>query len=349
MGIGFMKHSRVPYVMVSVSAQTGGSALGGGKYIKRRPVTVTASVNSGYTFGGWYSGGVRVSGDLVYTFTAVGDIALEARFIAMVTVTVTAQTGGTANGGGTVASGTSITVTASPSSSHNFAGWYEGNTLVSSSVNYTFAATSNRTLQARFTIKTYTITATATLGTASGGGTVNHGGSVTLTSAPAGSNIWVGWYEGGTLVSTNRTLTLTNITYSRILEARFRAPVVGEPGTVGDQVNVWGRNDGKGSATWTFTHGKPAYIEILSIYQYVDYFNSSPECYDLRSNHGGKLAYGTTKLTINCNISYPYGSLASKNRDTTFTFEWTETSVIFRGLRPDNQYDTRNIVFIPHY
>ncbi len=29
MGIGFMKHSRVPYVMVSVSAQTGGSALGG--------------------------------------------------------------------------------------------------------------------------------------------------------------------------------------------------------------------------------------------------------------------------------------------------------------------------------
>lgn len=310
---------------------------------------MTASVNSGYTFGGWYSGGVRVSGDLAYTFTAVGDIALEARFIAMVTVTVTAQTGGTANGGGTVASGTSITVTASPSSSHNFAGWYEGNTLVSSSVNYTFAATSNRTLQARFTIKTYTITATATLGTASGGGTVNHGGSVTLTSAPAGSNIWVGWYEGGTLVSTNRTLTLTNITYSRMLEARFRAPVVGEPGTAGGQITIVGPRDHKGPATWNFTHGKPAYIEIISIYQYIDELNSSADCQDLRSNHGGNLTYGTTQLRLNCNISYPYGGSQTMNRDTTFTFEWTETYFKFRGSRPNNSYDTRQITFIPHY
>lgn len=215
MGIGFMKHSRVPYVMVSVSAQTGGSALGGGKYIKRRPVTVTASVNSGYTFGGWYSGGVRVSGDLVYTFTAVGDIALEARFIAMVTVTVTAQSGGTVSGGKTVEKGQQVTITAATNSGYKFDGWYDGNEKVSGSNPYTFTPASDVTLTARFEFYSVAVS----------GGTMirNADGSVTVSASVPADYTWNGWYNGSALVSTNNPYTFMP-TGDISLTAKMTAP-----------------------------------------------------------------------------------------------------------------------------
>ena len=80
MGIGFMKRSMIPYATVTVTAQTGGSASGGGKFIKKKTATVTAVANSGYIFAGWYSGGVLLSGSLTYTFAVLGNITLEARF-----------------------------------------------------------------------------------------------------------------------------------------------------------------------------------------------------------------------------------------------------------------------------
>lgn len=80
MGIGFMKRSMIPYATVTVTAQTGGSASGGGKFIKKKTATVTAVANSGYIFAGWYAGGVLLSGSLTYTFAVLGNITLEARF-----------------------------------------------------------------------------------------------------------------------------------------------------------------------------------------------------------------------------------------------------------------------------
>lgn len=68
-----------------------------------------------------------------------------------VTITVTAGAGGTATGGGTVPSGTNVTLNAVPDSGWEFEGWFEGNTRVSASAVWTFSATANRTLQARFT------------------------------------------------------------------------------------------------------------------------------------------------------------------------------------------------------
>ncbi len=335
---------------VTVNAATGGTASGGKTANVNSSVTVTASPNTYYAFDGWYEGNTKVSSSASYTFTLTKNVTLQARFkMIQYTVTVSAATGGTASGGKTANAGSSVTVTASASYSHNFAGWYEGDTKVSSSASYTFTLTSNRKLQARFTIKTYTISTKGTLGTASGGGTVNHGGSVTLTSAPTGSNVWVGWYEGSTLVSTNRTLTLTNITANRTLEARFREPVVGEPGTAGSAVSIVGHNEGKGSATWNFTHGKPAYIEITRLYQYIDELNSSAACYEVSANSKANLTYGTTKLTVNCHKRYPYGSTASSDLNVTFNFIWSETSVKFTGVRASNQYDTRELTFIPHY
>ena len=56
MGIGFMKHSMVSYVTVTVLAGTGGTAAGGVKVTRGKRVTITASPSGNYNFSGWYVG-----------------------------------------------------------------------------------------------------------------------------------------------------------------------------------------------------------------------------------------------------------------------------------------------------
>ena len=58
--------------------------------------------------------------------------------------------GGTVTGGGTYASGTSVTVTATPANDHIFVNWTENGSVVSTDASYTFTATGDRTLTANF-------------------------------------------------------------------------------------------------------------------------------------------------------------------------------------------------------
>jgi uncharacterized repeat protein (TIGR02543 family) len=66
------------------------------------------------------------------------------------TITAKADTGGTVSGSGTFAQNASVALVATPKSGYTFDGWYEGSSRVSTNANYAFAATANRTLEARF-------------------------------------------------------------------------------------------------------------------------------------------------------------------------------------------------------
>lgn len=173
--------------------------LGGGKFIKKKTATVTAAVNSGYIFAGWYCGGVLLSGSLIYTFTVLGNITLEARFIPTVTVTVTAQSGGTVSGGKTVEKGQQVTITAATNSGYKFDGWYDGNVKVSGSNPYTFTPAADVTLTARFEFYSVAVS----------GGTMirNADGSVTVSASVPAGYTWNGWYNGSALVSTSNPYT----------------------------------------------------------------------------------------------------------------------------------------------
>jgi len=66
-------------------------------------------------------------------------------------ITVTAGEGGAAVGGGRYVKDTEVTVTATPAPDYTFDGWYENDEKVpDAETTYIFAATANRTLQARF-------------------------------------------------------------------------------------------------------------------------------------------------------------------------------------------------------
>lgn len=69
-----------------------------------------------------------------------------------ITLSVDPEGGGVASGGGTVSEGQSVTITATPSSGYEFAGWREDGIIVSTSLSYTFVVGGDRTFTAVFAV-----------------------------------------------------------------------------------------------------------------------------------------------------------------------------------------------------
>lgn len=200
------------------------------------------TVQYAYTFDGWYDGSTKVGSDLALsvagiisnrTFTAIGNRTLN-RYTLVITVIPTGA--GTTVGQGTYNYGSSVQATATPATGYNFTKWVLDTGDVSKANPLTgIDIDGNRTVQAVFTPKTYSISANAayrvnesgdfttgtTGGTVSGGGTYTHGNSVLLKATPATGYSFVGWYEGANQVSTAETYTFT-ATSARTLVGRFQ-------------------------------------------------------------------------------------------------------------------------------
>ena len=213
-------------VSTSVNPAEGGTASGGGTYSHGTSVNLTASPATGYQFSNWTESGVSVSTNPSYTFTATANRTLVANFSLIfysVSTSSSPAAGGSTAGGGSYSYGSSVTVFATPATGYQFVNWTQSGTVVSTSVSYTFTATSNRTLVANFSLLNYTISVSpnpAAGGSSSGGGTYTHGTSVTVTAYPATGYQFVNWTESGTAVSASISYNFT-ATSNRILVANF--------------------------------------------------------------------------------------------------------------------------------
>ena len=139
------------------------------------PITFQATPNSGYSFIGWWNNPTVYTANpwTMETPTAYKE-SVTARFATLHTAKVNlSNDGGTItvdyNNGqaGTGAQNTHVTtevdasyrvltqnpvtVTATPKEGYKFSGWYEGDTRLTTTVDYTYTATSDRTLTAKFT------------------------------------------------------------------------------------------------------------------------------------------------------------------------------------------------------
>lgn len=130
----------------------GGYATGAGLYDGDAYANVEAVPYSGYQLVNFTGGPVggnssQFSGSSQYGFRINGqDWRFSVSFKKEYIISVSAGTGGSVSGGGTVLEGENCTVNASAYSGYSFEGWYEGSTKVSSSASYTFTVSSNRTL-----------------------------------------------------------------------------------------------------------------------------------------------------------------------------------------------------------
>jgi uncharacterized protein (TIGR02145 family)/uncharacterized repeat protein (TIGR02543 family) len=145
--------ARLFTVTVSSNPTDGGTLSGGGDYLSGTNCTLTATVNSGYTFVNWTENGSVVSTEATYQFSVTANRTLVANFDdgrRAVDVSSNPAAGGTTSGGGRYTIGTNCTVTATANNGYTFANWTENGTVVSTETSYTFEVSANCTLVANF-------------------------------------------------------------------------------------------------------------------------------------------------------------------------------------------------------
>ena len=218
-------------VNLSSNPVAGGTTVGAGSFAAGSSVTVSARPNAGYTFVDWTENGTRVSTSSNIQFTINANRTFVANFSAIpasqfaVILTSSPVAGGTTDGEGAFAAGTSVTVTAAPSAGYSFTNWTDqtGGAILSTSPSYTFALSANRSLIANFTINTYTLTVNAVNGTVAKVAdqpNYNYGSSVTLTATPAAGYIFSSW--SGDATGTTNPLSVT-MNANKNITANFTA------------------------------------------------------------------------------------------------------------------------------
>ncbi|MBQ7546230.1 MAG: hypothetical protein IJT41_04610 [Clostridia bacterium] len=211
-------------VTATANPTSGGTVSGNGAFSEGQPATVNATPKYGWHFTGWFKGSALISSDANYTFPITENVTLTAQFSpTSYTVTTTADPteGGTVTGGGTYAEGQTVTLNATPNSGWFFQGWYSNydEYRVSSSANYSFPATKDVTMTAKFRKYKHTVTVTAEPaegGMVTGGGTYETGAYATLTATPNSGWHFIGWYLDGALSSTQQSFfrpVVSNLAY----------------------------------------------------------------------------------------------------------------------------------------
>ena len=127
---------------------------GNGEFNYGEKATATATANSGYIFNYWSENGAVVSTENTYSFDVTYDRNLVANFSTPNNITITPSVynniGGAVSASADYSYGETAEVTATANDDYVFMYWLEGTEIVSSENPYSFTATENRSLQARF-------------------------------------------------------------------------------------------------------------------------------------------------------------------------------------------------------
>ena len=129
---------------------------------------------------------------------------------------------GTIAGTGLYPTGMTASLVANPATNSAFVNWTENGAVVSSTANYSFVVTSNRTLVANFAAGSAISTAAfpTSGGSTTGGGSYINGASATVTASTNTNYKFMNWTENGTVVSSSKSYTFT-VSSNRALVANF--------------------------------------------------------------------------------------------------------------------------------
>lgn len=257
--------------------------------------------------------------------------------------------GSTSNTGvstGTYYRDTSQTITAKAApTGYSFVGWYEGSNLISSSLQVSVTMSANRTLVARYQIKTYVVNAVSddtTKGIVSPAGqTIEHGKNATVTASRKTGYKFDGWYNGTTKITSanpytfaptaNITLTAKWSVYNITIPVSVSptgagttspSPFTGQEGSIvkitaipatGYKFAYW--TDGTDDTHYT---NNPQSVTILSVKTLTAYFTLKSYTVTWNAN-GGTVSPASTTKTHGSTL----GTLPTPTRAATAEYSYT--------------------------
>lgn len=247
---------------------------------------------------------------------------------------------------GTYYRDTSQTITAKAApTGYSFIGWYEGSNLISSSLQVSVTMSANRTLVAKYQIKSYVVNAVSddtTKGTVSPAGqTIEHGKNATVTATRKTGYKFDGWYNGTTKVTSanpytfaptaNITLTAKWSVYNITIPVNVSptgagttspSPFTGQEGSTvyitatpatGYKFAYW--TDGVDDTHYT---NNPKSIVMLSVKTLTAYFTLKSYTVTWNAN-GGTVSPASTTKTHGSTL----GTLPTPTRASTAEYSYT--------------------------
>lgn len=222
----------IPRISLSANPTAGGIPNGAGNFAQGSSATVTATALPTFVFTNWTENGTIVSTSASYSFKVNGNRALVANFIPIpignssVNLSSNPALGGNTTGSGAYPTGSRVTITAAANAGYTFLNWTDNNVVVSTSSNYQFILTGNRTLVANFRLipssqfALFLSSSPAAGGMTDGEGSYNAGTSVTAIATTNTGYTFANWTENGAIVSTSANYTFP-LNGNRTLVANF--------------------------------------------------------------------------------------------------------------------------------
>ncbi len=216
-------------VTVKASPAEGGQVAGGGTVRDGGSTTVWASANNGYFFQGWNMDGQTVSQGNTYQLSNIKKdtqlTAIFARSSVNVSINMNRDNGGRVTGGGTIAYGGSMALSAEPASGFIFSGWQENGNIISRDQNFQLTnVTTDRKITACFDENKKQVVLAVSpsdMGQAKGQGSYAAGSDVKVTASAYRGYQFVNWTLNGNVVSTEPEYTISRIDQDYCLTANF--------------------------------------------------------------------------------------------------------------------------------
>ncbi|MFA7074741.1 MAG: InlB B-repeat-containing protein, partial [Endomicrobiaceae bacterium] len=214
---------------LSTIPENAGTTTGQGSYIAGAEINISVNPAPGYSFNSWIYGEMLISNQPDFVFIMpVGDTNLTANFDIInydLDININPINGGTVTGIGSYPGGTSVPLSATPALGYQFVNWKNGDTILSTSENYSFSMLySDVTLSANFETILYPLTISVNPtggGIVSGAGSYTGGSQVQLTAVAAINHSFSNWSLNGEIISNSANYLYTMPYQEANLTANF--------------------------------------------------------------------------------------------------------------------------------
>lgn len=217
------------------SPPEGGTITGAGTVSYGATTTLTAIPNAAYDFLNWTENGNVLGTNTSLTLLNItSNRSITGNFLLKIyniTTTASPVEGGIVTGGTACTYGSTVTLSAVPNNGYIFENWKEAGVILGTDPVLVLSnVTANHDIVGNFvvSVNTYTVTGIAVptdAGSVSGSGNVVSGSAITLTATANSGYAFYNWTEGTTVLGTNPTITISNVTANHTLHANFLSTV----------------------------------------------------------------------------------------------------------------------------